>query len=69
MVLLSQNFAHDVHTQDARDTDHAVGDLGPEINLLLVSGVVDVGGELAHLLLAGAESAWHTVESHTEGHC
>ena len=69
VVLLSQNFAHDVHTEGARDADHAVGDLGPEINLLLVSGVVDVGGELAHLLLASVEGAWHAVESHTEGHC
>ena len=68
VVFLSQDFAHNVDSQGTRQTDHAVRDLDPQVNLLLVCWVVNVTVE-ADLLLHAVESAGNAVESLAECHC
>ena len=68
VVLFCQKFAEDIHTEGARDANHAVRDLRPQVHLLLVGGVVDVSRQPADLLLRAVQSAWDSGKGHTECH-
>ena len=64
-MATGQDNAHDVGAEGERGANHAVGDLLPQLDLLLVSGVIDVAGEAHHLLCVDARQARENLaESH-----
>ena len=65
-VGVSELVVHDVGSYNAGKCNHALGDVGPELHLLL--GVRLLFRKLAHLLLGHVERTGHAVEGLAECH-